>query len=278
MDFDGSISIIGTGSLGASLAHALKNSGFRIHSLFNRTESKAAKLAKKMSVEISGGFPVAKDGLGDLIFLCVPDDQIPGTAQKLYAENLVDGKTLVHTSGTLPADALALPGSEKLAAFASAHPLQTFTPSKLASFKNITVSLNGDGPVCQQLSGIFKKLGAKTLRVSAEQKTRLHIAAVLVCNYMNALVKSAVEISGFSEMELKDMMMPLMEQTLQNIRDKNLADSLTGPIKRGDTGTVIRHLELLEKPEQKKIYALLGLYASKITEGEFPESVFREYF
>ncbi|PAU95518.1 hypothetical protein CK503_00185 [Aliifodinibius salipaludis] len=257
------ITIIGVGRLGNSLAKALSAAGIPIKSLYNRTANKAQKLAADLNINVSGSFPSDDHELGDLIFITVADGAIEGVAHRL-ADITEDfsAKTIVHCSGNESAIILADLKS-KGGSIASFHPLQTFTGySEPSDFEEIYFSLQGNKSAFPQLKEVAKRLGAETLEVTEDQKSHLHVAAVLASNYLNTLLDAAVETasaSGLAPKKAKKALMPLVKTTLQNIEDQSFEDALSGPIKRGDLQTVEHHLDLLkDKPELLALYQILG--------------------
>lgn len=267
------ISVIGLGGLGTVLTKTLIRADFPVKSIFNRTENKAEALATSTGIHKWGAFPFSLDELGNLIFVTVPDSSIKVVAGKLAQiedGSAFKGRTVIHCSGSESADLLSQLKS-KGAAVASFHPLQTFNKqSQPDVFKGIYFSLQGDEEVFPLLQQIARRLGAQTLEVTQEQKSRLHAAAVTGSNYLNALLQSAVEIGatgGLSSAKVKEALFPLIKTTMQNISEFSFEKSLTGPIKRGDVSTVEKHLALLEgQDELKKLYGVLGLKTLKITE------------
>jgi predicted short-subunit dehydrogenase-like oxidoreductase (DUF2520 family) len=64
--------------------------------------------------------------------------------------------------------------------------------------------------------------------------------------------------------------MPLLRGTLSNIERVGLPDCLTGPIARGDLGTIEKHLQALEEkaPALLSSYRELGLQTIPIAEAK----------
>lgn len=258
------VSVIGIGRLGTALTQSLLANDISVTSIFNRTEDKAQKIAASSEIETVGKFPSALDDLGKVTFLTVSDDSIEALANRL---SQIDGdfntRIFVHCSGSEPADLLD-PLKSKGAKVASFHPLQTFTSeSKLEDFKCIYFSFQGDQEVFPTLEKIAQQLGAQTLKVTAEQKTHLHIAAVTACNYLTTLLDTSVRIgssSGLSDEQVKKALFPLVRKTVDNAEGQSFSEALTGPIKRGDLATIENHLALLdEQPELRNLYCFLGL-------------------
>ncbi len=263
--------IIGTGGLGDSLARSFRANDIPIKSLFNRTVSKARDLADELEVSISNSFPASAEELGSLVFITVPDRAIQPVASKL-AELFDDfsDHIFVHCSGNESADLLKSL-SEKGAVVASFHPLQTFTrESTPDDFNGIYFSLQGDRQAFPILEAIAQKMGAHVFEIDKEQKSHLHAGAVMVSNYLNTLLQSAVDtatLSGLAEDQVKKALLPLVRQSLQNISTSSFPDALTGPIKRGDVSTVKRHLELLaDQDKLRELYILMGRHTVDIAQ------------
>ena len=90
-----------------------------------------------------------------------------------------------------------------------------------------------------------------------------HAAAVIACNYLVTLVKLATDLwqtFGIPPGEATKALMPLLRGTLNNIDNVGIPGCLTGPIARGDTGTIKKHLKALEKvsPGVLSTYRELG--------------------
>ena len=100
--------------------------------------------------------------------------------------------------------------------------------------------------------------------LNAGDKVLYHTAAVFACNYIVTLVKLAADlwqIFGISTAQATKALIPLLRGTVGNIEDIGLPNCLTGPISRGDLGTIRKHLESLGKnsPSLLDSYKELGL-------------------
>lgn len=256
-----SVSIIGTGRVGRCLALAHRKAGFEVHSLFNRTLSMAELMAAQTGASLAKTFPAGREDLSPITFICVPDDAISDVAAQLAG--IADdwsGYAFIHCSGARPAEELAVL-SAKSAQIASFHPIQTF-PSEpdAAVFRDIWISLQGNEELLVLLEEVARLFGAKTIRVTAEQKQQLHIAAVFACNYVVTLAGAAERLLPEGNQGL-ELLAPLMRQTLEQILSKGPAEALTGPLRRGDIQTLKNHVDALnDLPELQTLYTTLGRY------------------
>ena len=235
------INIIGPGRLGTALESVFSDMGYEVSLL---------------------GKEYGKHNFNGITFLTVPDGEIPGASKKLASsEASFSGKIVVHCSGVFSSEILH-ELAEKGALTACFHPLRAVGPDT-HSFKGIFFDLEGQEEAVSQLENLAEKIGAKSIRVSSEEKELLHISAVMVSNYTVTLADLALRISAnnkASERELLDALLPLMNSSFENLDRLSPAEALTGPIARGDIQTVQKHLKLLQnKPELLSIYKHLGL-------------------
>lgn len=264
-------SIIGAGGLGTVLVKTFFERKVPVKSVFNRTEKKARELEESSEIEIRGAFPSILDDLGKLIFITVSDDAIEEVSHRLSKLNGdFTARTFVHCSGMQSADSLQ-PLKSKGAITASFHPLQTFTShTQPEDFKDIYFSIQGDEKAFPLLKKVAQELGAKTFEVTKEQKSHLHVAAAMVSNYLTTLLDASVKTGsqgGLTDEQVIKGLLPLIRTTLKNNEIYSSAEALTGPIKRGDTDTIEKHLALLDdKPELRDLYCVLGLHTVQLAD------------
>jgi predicted short-subunit dehydrogenase-like oxidoreductase (DUF2520 family) len=194
----------------------------------------------------------------ELVILAVPDDAIPAVVD---AMRLYSGQALVHTSGLLGAEALqpALSAGSQIGAF---HPLVSFTPDverSVEAIKGATIALEGDDRLVGLLADLAEALGAVPVRLPRGTKPAYHAAAVLASGGLVALLDAIVTLgaaAGLDERGSLAVYGRLVEQTLANARAIGVNAALTGPIPRGDAGTVEAHLAAIERlaPDAVELY------------------------
>ncbi len=266
------IGLIGAGRMGTSLGLALVAKGYAIRALSCRKLSSARqsrRIIGQGSVLVNNA-EVARSA--DVLFLCLPDEEIPkATARLARARIDWSNKTVFHTSGLLPASVLS--SLHNLgASVASFHPIQSFprkdTPP--TRFKDIYVGVEGDKQACRLAMTICRKLGARPFFVTAITKPAYHAACSIASNLLVGLLDAAFEAlrkAGVAKNKTSQLLFPLVEGTLQNVKELDIQRALTGPVIRGDISSVEKHLQSLRSsPEIFRAYKSLSLLALKQAE------------
>ena len=256
------IGFIGAGVVGTALATGLSRKGCEVVAVYSRSLSSAEKLAKSLPhCKVCRSAQEAADA-AELTFITTPDDVIATVAAEVRWR---PGKSVVHCSGAHSLDILA-PAEEDGASVGSFHPLQTFA-SVAQAIKNLpgsTFALEAGEPLRSTLKELASLLQGDWVELQPGDKVLYHTAAVFACNYMVTLVKLATDLwqnLGIPREQAVKALLPLLHGTINNIGNVGLPGCLTGPISRGDSGTISKHLAALESrnPELLAVYKELGL-------------------
>jgi predicted short-subunit dehydrogenase-like oxidoreductase (DUF2520 family) len=263
-----SVALVGAGALGTVLGRGLAENGQRVEAVLSRSAKSARALADRVGASVAGS--VEEEALPAavrLVLICVPDDAIAGVAERLAGfTHPWDDTIVAHTSGAQPAAVLD-PVARKGAATMSFHPLQTFTEATSpAALNGIFVGLEGDERALAVGEVLASKLGAHPVRLTPEEKARYHCAAALASNGLVALMAVVEEVFGSLEdvdatgRTGTDLVAPLIEHTWAHLDQGSPEEALTGPVRRGDEGTVQAHLDALqaETPHLVPLYAALS--------------------
>lgn len=271
------ISIIGLGKVGTAWLKVLTDNGYKVVSVFNRSEVPGKIQNQYPKVEFYKTLPSKESLLGDFLILAVSDDAIQEVANNLV--NIIpsfDHLKVIHCSGTHSSGVLA-PLEDKGALTASFHPLNSITTA-INSFEGIWFDMEGAKDLLNFLEDMAESLNAHTFIVQPEAKPYLHASAVVASNYLVVLADLVTKISSMGNVK-EDVILkaitPLMENTLQNVNKQGVTAALTGPISRGDISTIRKHLEILEnEPELSFLYKILGRRAVTIAEsnGDSPKN------
>jgi predicted short-subunit dehydrogenase-like oxidoreductase (DUF2520 family) len=255
------IGFIGVGTTGTALAVRLAQHGYHVIALSSRSLTPVEKLASRLNgCKVYNSAQEVSD-IAQLVFITTPDDIISKVAAEVQWHN---GQNVVHCSGAHSVDILE-PAKQRGANTGCFHPLQTFASidQAIENIPGSTFAIEADEPLLSTLKEMATTLGGDWVVLKAGDKVLYHAAAVFACNYLVTLVKLATDLwqnFGVSQAQATKALMPLLQGTLRNIENVGLPNCLTGPIARGDLGTIRKHLKALGKqtPPLVNIYKELG--------------------
>ena len=265
------IGFIGAGKLGNTFGKYFSVNGIEVSGYFSKSEVSA-----KEASEFTGSkFFASLEELvssSDAIFLTVPDGAIKDVWNEIKDFSL-KGKCICHTSGAT--NSLVFEGIDERGAFGySIHPLFAVS-SKHESFKTISkayISVEGSEKYLSYWKELFEGLGNTVCIISPENKTLYHAACVFSSNLMIGLYQMGADLlktCGFDDENALKALAPLMQLNAENAAAKGPINALTGPVERGDSETVLHHLQVL--PENaKEVYTLLSKELLKIAKEKNP--------
>ncbi|MDY5969944.1 MAG: Rossmann-like and DUF2520 domain-containing protein [Bacteroidales bacterium] len=242
------ISFVGSGNVATHLALALKAAGHQILQVFSREYDHAERLAHQVFAE-----PIDKLALlyptADVYVLAVSDDALFDLALDLRLREAL----VVHTSGTVPMKVLE-PISRKCGV---AWSPQTFVREVAMQYDQLPFCIEGSTPqVEQQIAALMETVSQKIFRLNSEQRQWLHLSAVMVSNFGNALNALAQEQLERHDLPF-DVLTPLIQTTAEKALHGDLWSLQTGPARRRDQKTIDRHRQmLLDQPRLKELYEL----------------------
>lgn len=252
---DQSFAVVGAGRVGLSIGVLLQRAGVKIVGASVLSSSSLERASLYLNCPTATDFREVIPG-ADRILIAVPDDALTPVAAAIAAEGVAPGTIVVHAAGSLGLEPLA-PLAAAGAKVAAIHVLQS-VPDVELGIERIPGSWFGvtcDDDLRAWSQGFVEALGGRIYWVADDDRTRYHAAAVFASNYLVALALLIEEMGGAVEPYL-----PLMEGTLRNIATLGPAAALTGPVVRGDVGTIARHLDLLTKaaPAVEQAYRVLA--------------------
>ncbi len=264
--------IIGAGRLGKNIALAL--SAAQIASMQAVCNLKPDS-AQQSCQDIGLGYAVnqlAELPEADITWITSNDDAIKPIAASLAELSLLKPRSIVvHCSGVLNS-ALLEPLKAQGCFIATFHPLKAFRTGYLSAdaFKNVDCVLEGDEEACAWLHHSFTQLGAHVFTINSESKAAYHAAACIASNYLITLASCSEQLlltAGIPQERAKSLICKLMQGNVNNLQETPLiAESLTGPLMRGDNETLVRHLQAIENPLIEKLYKAAGLATLPLTQ------------
>ena len=245
------VTIVGVGRLGGALALALDRAGYTIDALIYRGTPPPPQLTRLLHhlPQISQLDSVAQIR-SEIIFITTQDNAIGTAASRL--EKVISGSPAVFiTSGAFSSSVI---GNLKNVgcSIGSVHPLISVSDPILGAdrFKGSYFCLEGEQEALETAEGVVKALKGKSFSIPADKKPLYHAAAVTSSGHLVALIDMAVGMlkkCGLARDDAKKILLPLIESTLENVKQQSLEGSLTGTYARGDSETFSRHLDSLQE-------------------------------
>lgn len=243
------IVIIGSGNVAAVLGRKLKAAGHQILQIYSRNASAASELAYEWDTE-STNYKSMINRQADLYLIAVSDRAIDEVIDDLS----LPGKIVVHTAASVPMDILR-PVSEHYGVF---YPLQSLRKDIVHS-PEIPIFVDANDEYTRiRLQSLARSISSEQVATAGDgDRSKLHVAAVLVNNFTNHLYQLAESFCKKEGLDFR-LLQPLIEETALRLRTNSPAQGLTGPAIRHDKATIEKHLELLhDHPALRNIYLLM---------------------
>ncbi|HTU40404.1 MAG TPA: DUF2520 domain-containing protein [Candidatus Aquilonibacter sp.] len=256
------IAIVGAGNLANALAVGLHWANYTIDEIVSRASVASVKRARALAREVrASASTIYRARLqAEIVWFCVPDREIAGTAELLSGATDWHGKVALHSSGALTSDTLEVL-RRRGAAVASVHPLMTFVRDSRALPKGVPFALEGDPKALRIARALVLQLRGDPFTIHKRYKQAYHAWGMFLSPLFIALLAAAERVAGaagFSRHDARKRMLPILRQTLTNYDRMGAAQSFSGPIARGDVDTVSRHLEELGRaPAAGEVYVAL---------------------
>jgi predicted short-subunit dehydrogenase-like oxidoreductase (DUF2520 family) len=251
------IGLIGCGKVGTTLCYLLKkcNHLVGVYDINKQHEKRACRLLYiKKNVSLK-----KMCQMSDILLFATPDDKIVHAYRK--ARPFIRGKKyVVHFSGLLPAD--IFPKSPHIYRCA-VHPFATFPRILIPpTRKKYPLCIEGDVKARRIVRKIFPRTYFSFRTITKKNKDIYHLIGVFSSNLVVGLLSAIYELTKtlhWTEKDFYEFVLPLVEETLNNVKKLTLKNALSGPLERGDIEVVERHLKTLKRKKQLlKIYKLLS--------------------
>jgi len=257
--------MVGAGSLANALAPALRKAGYTISEIISRDTPSSRRRARALARHVNARAAIHTTALNaDLLWLCVPDREIRRAADSIAAAGKGRVRYVFHSSGALSSTELNSLRKMGVAA-ASVHPLMTFVPGSHPSLEGVPVAVEGDDAATRVARRIVRDLGGESFTLSARNKAAYHAWATFTSPLWLAFLvtlEDAAVAAKLTRAQARRMSLPIIGQTLENYSRLGPQHSNSGPIIRGDTATIAKHLSVLKKcPSVRNVYVALSLAA-----------------
>lgn len=260
------ITFIGAGNVAHTLVPLLVKKNFKVKGIVSRSIKSARSLSNKYKLEFSSESLNAIPPDVKIFFITVPDSQISIIAARLskLRKDFTDS-LFVHTSGSEGSSALKIL-EDKGAMTASFHIMQTFPSRKQTDIRNSFASIETRYiEAGRYLFSLGRTLDLKSFPLNEDTKVYYHMAGVFAANFINASLYSSevlLEKTGLPDRNHFNIYEPIIKTTIANIKD-NGPSALSGPVQRGDSVTITKHLKALNKLKSGARKFLIQSYISQ---------------
>jgi predicted short-subunit dehydrogenase-like oxidoreductase (DUF2520 family) len=237
------VGIIGPGRAGTALALALVRAGHEI--------TAASAVSEQSKQRVRDNFPRARltdpaEVLADadLVLLTVPDDVLPGLVEGLAATGApFAGRMVAHASGAHGIRVLD-PATKTGALPLALHPVMTFTGREddVDRIKGVSFGVTAPDPLRPAAEALVIEMGGEPVFIAEENRALYHAALAFAANHLVTLVAQSASLLREAGADNPNRMLgPLLSAALDNALRFGDA-GLTGPVARGDDGTVAAHV------------------------------------
>ncbi len=227
------VAVIGTGNVGTQFARI-----FGVEPISSRTLA---------------GLP--EDA--DLYIISVSDSAVAEVAAKLPRVKGI----VVHTTGSVPMEVLS---QVECKGYGVMYPFQTISRLRQLSPDKIPLLLEAsDSKTLEEIKSIAESAGFSNIAFAdSEKRRKVHLTGTFACNFTNAMMAISQQILSDCGID-KDIIRPLVEETIEKLKTLPAKDAQTGPAVRNDISTLNAHLELLKMlgmKEEAEIYNAVSNY------------------
>ena len=252
------VGVIGAGKVGAVLGAALRSAGHAVVGV-----SAVSEASRERAENLLPGVPVLEIGRiverAELVLIAVPDDVLPELVEGLARlGSWQAGQLVVHTSGRYGISVLS-PARVAGAIPLAIHPAMTFTGLSLdlGRLADAVFGITAPAAVLPIAQALVVEMGAEPVVVEEESRALYHAALAHASNHLVTLAAQSAQLLADVGVQHPDRMLgPLMKAALENALSSG-EGALTGPVARGDTGTVAAHraaLEAHDAPDVRQAY------------------------
>lgn len=256
------VAIIGPGRVGTLLAVAFSRAGLRVVAIGGGRASAREQLARTVAGSRVHDTLQAAAAAADLVVLCVPDDALEAVATDLAVHGAVGpDQRVVHVSGVrgcAPLHRIALTGAH----VAACHPAMTVPAGETdpEALIGVAWAVTAAAPDQVWARDLVVLLGGDPFPVPEDARALYHAGLTVAANAVGAAVATARRLLLAAHVDAPEAFLsPLIAASVTNVLSAG-AQALTGPIVRGDLGTVRSHLAVIDRdaPELSEAYRALG--------------------
>ena len=253
------IVILGAGSVGTNLHHALESKGIHAELIHGRPLTAKREAPKAEGGVLRGESEAMRPEIpqADVYIYAIADHALREVISKVYAPKALH----LHTSGSMPIEVF---GEDKPHA-GVLYFFQSFSREVLIEdWSGIPCIIEGRN--IDDIAAIYSLAQCLTSRIyeaNQHDRERLHIAGIFANNYSNLMYRIAAEVLKDTQIPF-EALLPLIDQTAAKVHSLKPKDAQTGPAKRGDHEVMNHHLEILKATPYAEVYQALAALIGKV--------------
>ena len=246
------------------LTLSLRNNGIPITQVYNRSKRGLDELHNSIRCHKTTSLDQI-NGDADLYIISISDDATDQIANKLTVRN--KEAVVCHTSGNLSMDVF----QDKFDHYGVFYPLQSVRRERPITFSEVPIFITGNSKLAEKrLTNLGQKISNVVRVINDDDRSKLHIPAVMVNNFVNFLYSRSFDYCIKEGLEFS-YLIPLMEETLDRIKTgRHPSEFQTGPAIRGDHQTIKNHRRSLRF--DKDLHNLYNYLTKQISEYHYENS------
>lgn len=240
------IVILGSGNVASHIGKGFQALGYNIVQVYSRKQANALALASILNAQATDQVAHLHPD-ADLYLIAVADQAIAAVAEQMPKPSK---GIVVHCSGATDMKVLA-----RFEKYGVLYPVQSLRKDMPTDLRSIPFGIEGSQKsVTDHLMCLMQHLSSACFLCNSEQRLTLHISAVFVNNFSNALFGIAYRMLEEQNLPF-DLLKPIISATAQKVQEQRPQDVQTGPAARGDLETLKKHSQFLSKnPDWLDIY------------------------
>ncbi len=256
------IGLIGCGRVGIAVVRLLQRDN-KIAGVYDKYKKNERRATRTLHIMHN---PPYKELISqsDVLLIATPDDVILDAFGKMR-KYIKGRKYIFHFSGILPAEIFP---KEINIHCASVHPFTTFPEIQVSSRRrHFYLSIEGNPQAVRIAGKIFNKRNFTLRRITKKEKTLYHLTGVFSSNLLVGLIAAINELASkidWHQEESRELIFPIIYETLNNIKKFGIRRALSGPLRRGDVEVVKKHLNALKR--DKNLYDIYKALSQALVE------------
>lgn len=254
------VGVVGTGRVGSVLGAALARAGHTVvaaYAVSAESRGRADRLLPGVALRPADQV-VSRAGLA---LIATPDDVLADVVSGLASAGAFRaGQLVVHVCGRYGLEVLE-PATAAGAIPLALHPVMTFAgaPEDMQRLAGSTFGVTAPDAVRPVAEALVIDMGGEPVWVPAQARPIYHAALVYAANNVVTLTASASDVLRHAGIDNPARLLgPLIGASLDNALRRG-DQAMTGPVSRGDAGTVRVHIQALREAAPELVAPYIAL-------------------